>query len=462
MGERTPARRACDRCHTVKEKCRRIYGQETCERCHRLQSPCRSLRPIATAGRKPRHQCAKVVVRATTLAPCDDNSPRPSSPKGSNTPPATAIRTSLSMFTDLDERELQLLNAIPQGQTRIDQFLIGPSFRVCHQQTVFRHLCTATDALIASSALIACEQGMQQNQQDRLIGHRRAASAVSTLRSLRHFGSGDLSFVLMLAYSATTVALYISGSAFAICRHSLHLIKPLYESSMELEPESLAFLICLIYSETAECLIRCEIPTVRFRAQHPERLVDRSLGIASPMLPHLYDICNISENLRNDASADGNEILKALDTTEMAVDKWKPTLPENFMARFSQAEAISMLAQANVYRWSILLISHRLRYPYGTRTSKGAAISDAILDELDLTIRLTNRSVPCVDLAFLVACFELTDPRKRQIALEKTDVVVDFGKQLPKKIKTLLMTFWAVRDTKAHFHWFDVSSLLPQ
>ncbi|KAF2106386.1 hypothetical protein BDV96DRAFT_334562 [Lophiotrema nucula] len=465
-------RRACDRCHAVKEKCRWSDDKTTCERCHRLRSTCQISRPIATAGRKSRYHHAIAGARRESRSSSSESSLTASPDGSSNTsntiaettpPPLMHISTQPSIFTGLNDRELEFLQGIPQGRTRIDQFLVGPSFRACHQQTFLRQLCTATfiiqDAVIASSALIACEDELHTNHQDRAIGHKRAASAISALRSLGSFSSGDLSAILMLSASAVTFALHISGSALAICRHSLHLIQPFYSPTMDLDTDSLAFLVCLVHSETAECLLRCEVPTLRFEV--PLRYtVDRFLGVAAPLLSHLHDICEISYNLSRATSVNNAETMRSLDEIGLAVDHWQPSLPNDFMTRFEPAEVASMLAQANVHRWSILLIAHRLCYPYGTETTKGTALSIAILTEVDSTVKLTTRSIPCIDIAYIVACFELTDTRERQLALTKTEVVVEFSRQLQSKIKLLLIDFWRIRDARKQLYWYSISSLL--
>ncbi|KAF1837911.1 hypothetical protein BDW02DRAFT_84384 [Decorospora gaudefroyi] len=453
MGK-TQVRRACDRCHAVKEKCRWMPDQNACERCHRLQSRCQSLRPVATAGRKPRYQRGESAIRRPTHAlPIVPRADVPSPPR------------TLSLLPGLGEREMQLLRNTFQGQPRINQFLIGPTFSIGHHKTFARHLYRATpyiqDGVLAMSAILACEHEDQPILEDRTIGHKRAASAVSTLRSMSTFGSGDLSTVLLLAISAVTFALHANGNALAICRHSLHVIKPLYESSMELDAECLAFLICLIHTETVECLLRCEIPTLRFKVQIPEGFVDRYMGIASPMLPYLHDVCCLSYAMCHSDRVGWTELMRAMDAIESAVEQWTPSLPEGCATRFLEEEVISIYGQARVYRWSVLLLIHRLRHPYGTETAKGAAISEAILRELDLIVRRTKRSVPCVTIAFTFACFELNDSAKRQMALDSTTILIEFSKQIQINIKKQLAAFWSVKDTRDQLHWCDMISWLP-
>ncbi|PVH92177.1 hypothetical protein DM02DRAFT_677673 [Periconia macrospinosa] len=200
MAEQTGSRRACDRFHKVKERCHWTHDQAKCERCQRVHSPCQTRRPMKSRGRKPRKR------------------PLPASSEGSDTPvdliiagsePSKLPRT-LSVFVDLNDRELQILHGVPDGKTRIDQYLIGPSFQECQLKTLIRHLSIAfpflRDALLASSALIAHEYQPRPIQLDRMIGHKRAASAISSLRSLESFDPGSVSTVLTLAILSVSFA----------------------------------------------------------------------------------------------------------------------------------------------------------------------------------------------------------------------------------------------------------------
>jgi hypothetical protein len=371
-----------------------------------------------------------------------------------------------SPFADLTEREMHLVKGVSQGQTRIDQFLIAPSFRICHHKAFARQLHNATpwvqDSLIATAALLACEYDPGPNHEDQVIGHRRAASAVSTLRSVKAVDPGDVQTVLMLAVSAITFALHISGNSLEICRHTLDIVKPIYESTIELSPDCTAFIICLIQAETEECIMRGEVPTLRFKDQGNADTVDRYLGIASPMLPYLYDVCKITDSLRHNEQVELSEITQALNDIEMTVEAWTPTLSVDQATRFLQEEVASIMAQAKLYRWSVLLIVHRLRHAYGTASARGTVISTAIFEELRVILQITKRSVPGAIIPYIFACFELVDSAQRELALDKLDLVVEFSKELRAKVKKQLMAFWVIKDSTAQIHWSEIVSWLPQ
>jgi hypothetical protein len=180
------------------------------------------------------------------------------------------------------------------------------------------------------------------------------------------------------------------------------------------------------------------------------------------MLPYLYDICEITHSLRHGKLFDLSSITQALDAIEMAVEAWTPRMPESSGTRFLQEEVASILTQAKLFRWSVLLIAHRLRHPYGTAAAKGTVISNAILQELRLTLQSTGRSVPGATIPYMFACFELVDPAKREMALGKIDAVIEFSKALRLQVKKQLTVFWAIKDHTDRVHWTDIIPWLPR
>lgn len=434
---------------------------------------------MGTAGRKPRYHRNETATPEAHTPRASSESSFAASPASTSpspvikaTTPASAVsditpvpRTP-SVFAGLNERELFIVQCISQGRPKIEQFLIAPSFRVTHHKTFARHLHNAPpwihDALIATAALLACEYDAEPSNEDRAIGHRRAASAVSTLRTVKTFHPGELSSVLLLAVSAVTFALQVSGTALAICKHALNIIKPVYESIDLLDSDCLALFVCLIMSEAEECLLVGEMPTVRFRTDLSDGAVDRYMGIAWPLLPYLYDVAKVSYLLRQDERPSPCELMAMLDEMESAVYAWNPALPQDCADRFLQEEVVRLLAQAKVFRWFILLMIHRLRYPYGTESAVGTALSDAILKELQSILQHTKSSIPHMAVPLLIACFEVTDARDRQAAFEKSDDLIDFSQQSRIKFKDQLTAFWAIKDIRGEVHWSDVISWLPQ
>jgi len=387
------------------------------------------------------------------------------------------IHRQVTPFPDLNGLEMHLLGVMLHKQIQVDKYLIGPSFRDRHQQAFVDHLNTAMpllkDAFVACATLLVGNQEVQQVAKNQHIGHKRAASAVCSLRFLEIHHCHDLPMVLILGVAMVTFALHHSGGESLLCRHILGLTKPIYEDNHSLThrlgSDGLSFLICLLGTQTVECLLRCQIPTIRIRASDVDQVVDRFIGVSAPLLAHFYDICELSRLIHHSSSRHGNGLLEdtieqALDNVEQAVERWQPTLPADFLAgHFTPAEVVWMLAQAKVLRLTALLVIHRLRWAFGTKDDKALAMSNAILNELDLAARLAGWSIPFVDLAYLVAGFEITNCEERRAVLEKSDMIVTFSPRVLDSVQIWLVSFWAVRDTDSHrIYWNDLGSFLPE
>jgi hypothetical protein len=371
----------------------------------------------------------------------------------------------VSFFPDLDGFERSLLSRMIDQQSPLDKFLVGPSFYECHRQSFVQHLSRETpllkDAFVASAALMLSDYDVGQAAMTTRVGHRRAASAVCLLRSLANPQEQELSAILMLGVAMVTLAKHIfGGESFLICRYTLGLIKPLYKSSGRSNSEISAFLTCLSSTEIFECLLRCEVPTMKMSIKEEDFVVDRYLGLSSPLLAHLYDICAVNYALRYSNEKVSLSVMQTLDHIYQSISQWQPLPPGNFLTRFTRAEVVGMLAQARVLRLTALLIVHRLRHPFNTETLESTALSREITAEIDVILQVTKRSIPYADFAFLVASFEITNTAARQIALQRCEIVVNFSNQHRAKLRASLVRFWAARDADDQLYWFNLSDFL--
>jgi hypothetical protein len=139
-----------------------------------------------------------------------------------------------------------------------------------------------------------------------------------------------------------------------------------------------------------------------------------------------------------------------------AVNQWQLSTPADFLERFTQAEVVGMLAQAKVLRLAALLIIYRLYYPYGEHDKEGRMLSKAIIDEFEMVLRLSQRSIPCRALAYLVACFETSEIEDRSSAIEKSKDVITFSKQAQPSFKTKVNLVWNARDRGCQFYWYYI------
>ncbi|KEF58467.1 uncharacterized protein A1O9_06393 [Exophiala aquamarina CBS 119918] len=478
-------RRPCDRCHSIKERCRWQPGDASnCERCSRLNFSCRSDRRFAKKGRKARLATGNRLVLRRTEIDIPYETPQLSSPISSTESLVTSTSSSaafspgvdfetsdneyaieidrgISIFPDLTGFEFRLLDTMLHRQIDVDKYLIGPSFREQHCQTFIDHLRIGMplvkDAFIACATLLVSKEDSQLVPY-RGIGYRRAAAAVASLRELQIYDSRDVSIVLIFGMAMVTFALHHLGGEASVCRHVLGLVKPLYESDFSLMKrlgsDGTSFLICLLGTETTICLLQCQVPSIRLREDDFEQLVDRFIGVSVSMLTYMYDICQLAHLIRQSQCRLGNLLMdegihRALAKTEIAVEEWQPSVPKDFLdGRFTPAEVVLMLTQAKVLRLTTSLIIHRLRYAFGTYGGKAKAISRAILDELTLVLRLTGRSMPFADITFFVACLEITNSEERAAALMRSRRIVDFSDRTHDEIESWLISFWNIMDNE--------------
>ncbi|KAJ6119342.1 hypothetical protein N7523_003622 [Penicillium sp. IBT 18751x] len=315
----------------------------------------------------------------------------------------------------------------------LDKYLIGPSFREFHHVSFVSRLIQPTpvlrDAAVACAAVLFGDQLAEYAQPSMEIGHKRAASVVSALRSFSISSEQDIVNALIMGVSLVTFAMHVQrGNAYLISHYTLSLIKTQNADLSALDPTTIDLLMCLISTETSECLLRSYKPTIRIDLQGREDRVDRYVGLCAPMFAHFHDICEISSSIRH-SMATIPEIFRPLKMVQDRVYHWQPSIPVDFLERFTKAEIVSMLAQAKILRLAALLIIHRIQHPYGQSDTEGQMLSRAIISEFDMVLQLSQRSIPCTALAYLAACVEVSGMEERSRAIERSDNVVTFSKQ---------------------------------
>ncbi|OAQ62802.1 Zn(II)2Cys6 transcription factor [Pochonia chlamydosporia 170] len=383
------------------------------------------------------------------------------------------------LFPDLSRLEMCLLDAAFHKQMNVDKYLIGPSFREQHLQAFADHLDAGMihlkDAFIACASVLVGDQQLQQLALGQQIGFRRAAAAVASLRSsaVTVHRDHDLSVILILGVAMVTFAFHNDvGAPEPMCSYILGLVKSYCRDSHSLKrclgDNGLAFLVCLLGTETESCLIKCEVPTLQIRVYEIDQCVDRFIGVSLPMLAYYYDVCELAKKARSSRTRSNGElkpsIWRALKRLECHIEKWQPAVPTDFLTgRFAPAEVTLMLTQSKILRLTGLLILHRLKHAYGSQDGKAIAISSTILSELETVLRLTGRSVPFAEMPHLAASFEVNSLADRRDQLAKSDAIVDFSPFVCVEHKAWLASFWAVRDRMGDakcIYWDDVQTYI--
>lgn len=498
-----PRPRPCDRCHAVKERCRwpdEQIGMKSCERCSRLGRVCESNRPVARIGRKRASPAGnRMSLRRTdvgTTSPAiiskREASATPSrdiSPYTSVTSQSSALQISLlhqqhdlnriipprmTLFPELNQLELHFLDAMLHKGISVDKYLIGPSFRDRHLQSFVDHLNAemphVKDAFIACASHLTDNESLQQVAQGQSIGYRRAAAAIASLRVSSIHSDTDLSMMLIMGVAISTFTLHHS-SCLPVCKYILGLVNCMYEKDQllleRLSGDGAAFFLCLLGTEIEECVISCQLPTIRINPGTFDQLVDRFTGVSAPIFTHFYDICQVAQQFRSMRREEYLCIDAALEERRCSLrailEECRPTVSEIHLAEnFTPREVTTMIAQHKVLRLSALIILHRLRYPYGTEDRVPLAMANGILGELDTIMELTGRAVPFADLPHLVACFELKGHAERRDALEKSQRLINFSQYCRTEQQASLVAFWTARDHEGRrdMYWTDTFSCI--
>ncbi|KAJ5170290.1 uncharacterized protein N7500_003073 [Penicillium coprophilum] len=466
-------KRACDQCHTLKEKCRRLSATSSCERCDRLNQCCKTIRNLARPGRRPRvtrklsynlppSSCSSVIRNAKTL---DLSSSQNTSYPHFYLPFDEGLSSNPSLFPELDQWERHFLNLMKDivAPSPLDKYLIGPSFHESHHRLFVQNLLRPAptpilkDATLACTAVLLGDQYAQYTTTSAEVGHRRAALAVSGLRSLRISEEQDLVTALVVGVSMVTFAMHVAdGQPFLISHYTLNLVKPVYQTILAMNPGNMDFLMCLVSTETFECLLRSELPTIRIGEHDRCNVVDRYLGVSSSIFAHLYDICGASHLMKVTGGRMDMKMVERLKAIQDSLEQWQPPPPPEIIERFTQLEIVGMLAQAEVLRLAALLIVHRIRHPFGKRHKEALQLSSTITAKIDMVLQSIGRPIPCASLPYMVACFEVTRTEARAAVVDKIPEVVTFSRELQLQVRRSLSLAWDAMDSGVHIYWFEI------
>lgn len=372
------------------------------------------------------------------------------------------------IFQDLpgfNDAERELVTVCFAKSDAAGQFTLGPTFHLRHQTDLCFRLRSAVpelkDAFVCCAVIMARHQKLLVSQAAIDLCARKAAVGVASLRLIQVKRREDVTICLVLGMVVTTYSLFVAnGEAQAICACALSLIRPWYRSSNVLfEADEYSYLICLMYTEMTECILKSELPTLRYgEFGKYATWVDRFMGLSPPMLSFFYDICALSSSLRATRGVGNEGTLQSINEIEANIRRWKPLTPADFPERFTHVEALQVMTQIKSLRQASLLLLHRLRYPYGTQDEKGLALSDSILLECNLALQHIPRVPMGMDIAFVIACFEPREDWHQSETLAFVAECLKFSDAYQERIRTMLQAIWRVKAVREDLYWFDFPS----
>jgi len=475
-------RLSCDRCYLVKERCSWLQDCTQCARCLRLHHTCEIRRTVGKPGRRPRTAVQRASQRLIlpgkdeapskftvipekdcTIAPSESGSLGVLGANGGDPswpPPLSKV---------FDATESVLIETIFRDDTFFQHYLLGPSFCDIQKTAVISRVAACTpllqDGLFAGLGFFSRDHRRLMDLTWIPIEFwiKRAARAVSALRSIEVSDRKDVSVLLLLGATILTFAPYLAGSnILSICRYVLTLAKPTLPSLLE-DADDSSFLRCAIYTECVCCLFQGKLPTIRYTINSRECCVDRYLGVSVPLLPIFYDICKVIMDIRSHPGKSPTLVdVRELQLIEIELDRWRHSASLEALNHFTPTETLHIFQQAHVLRLAALLIIHRLLFAYGDPSNRnGPVISRSILSQLATTTKITRRSIICCEFAFMIACFELQDEIEQQMTLSEMRNIIGYEVDDQQGIQSLISSVWKVKKNRARFFWSDFPDVIP-
>ncbi|KAJ5491732.1 hypothetical protein N7539_003299 [Penicillium diatomitis] len=423
-----PPIRTCDQCYSKKKKCQRQIDLAKCVRCTHLALSCSTVRHSRPPGRPARAKAlgpaAEVQVWTSqdlspTLESSSSQTPREQtiSPTLQRVSPESARRRNDTVEPGASESQLVKLpdilqelgsayfrdNVAPEPTDEEfyqlnDIFMIGPSFTRSFRKALNYSYLTATHILKDMFSVMIRYMTTTNKPKIPVPAHGEIAQVADLLRKSQVTevsSSNDALAFLVLGQSLAALDTFlVSAGSMLILRHTLYLAKPWYPELAQNEFLD-SVTVTPICWEILECLLKREVPIIRPLIHRPQ-VVDRLFGACVSLMPMLYDLCEVSHNLRLRPQNESPE----LQTVERHVLSWKPDEASISESGFTDSEMMLLRAQASIYRSAALLLIHRIKYPLGSQDGIAVSYANDIMEEKD---KILLHGGPDIKLQF--GCF---------------------------------------------------------
>jgi hypothetical protein len=390
------------------------------------------------------------------------------------TPPMSSALASLADLSSIPRSFFQtrlsdenLFASTRSNEQFLQYFVHGinfvPSLGSLVQERRFQHPELIEEGLLACAGAVFRARSKMSGFDD--LDMSRSAVA---LRKLRYapVSEDQAGGILTLGNLLTTYELLTSSqTAYAITRFTLSLIQPLYYSKPEPQPMPTE-LISLVFLDIVECLVRREVPIIKFRCEDLT-LIDRFAGLCCPLLPILYELCQVGNILAQGGAQNEREerlLAEQIKAMEHKLNVWRPTPAPGFAAQFGSTDVIFLLTQARVYRGVALLVLHRLQHPFGEEDDLGARFSYYILSESALCVDLLGggNAIPKTLFPWMIAALELTKFDERRALLAQMPANDrEIMAMVIARMKEFIKHVWAARDQGNKVSWFDLVATAP-
>ncbi|KAK2595407.1 hypothetical protein QQS21_006881 [Conoideocrella luteorostrata] len=472
--------RSCDRCHSLKERCKWTPGCPQCERCTRVGHVCKTRRPIKRPGRPPapfvtsrvKHSRRIQQWPGRTASPASTTTTTPEPDLSRSLSPVEYVantsiwKNRLSAFGQLTKPELALLDRAVHQDDFIQLFVLGPSFCDAHRQKLVFHLLSSRHTVLDGYLAFALSMGdrLQANN-----SYKYAASALVTLRSLSVTDPVDSASCLILGWQILHFVLKLGGGELLeVCSQTLSLIKPYFSSARAIDSAYFSFLTSLVVTETAECLFKARKPTLRLDHPATSTHIDGCVGLCTSLAKYAYDVATLNHAMHRtcrstqlqDADITWSALIEDLNNLECQVRSWKPNIPIDFCQKYTATEVAHMMCQAQVMHTALLLIMHRLRFPFGIEDATAFHLASSIINCMDMALHITGKRPRGMDMPLNVASVEIADESERAQNAARFSAIGKYSGVFQERIGNKMALIWTARRSRSDMYWYDLGDIL--
>jgi hypothetical protein len=290
---------------------------------------------------------------------------------------------------------------------------------------------------------------------------RRGAIAVAKLRASPGPSHGQLEQWITFGLVIVTFAMTALGTAATTVRR--HILK--HVAAQEHLPIDFQYcdpLIPMVVFETWECLMKRSVPVINVEIGDNPPPVDRLFGLATSLLPHLFELCKISHDMTLGDEDNRSKLQAARKVLRRNLEDWQPCPPPNFLSDYSTIEVVHLLCQAEVHRKGALLFLHGIEHPFGEEDDAAELQAREILNEIKRAQLITGTRVQSIALPWFLAGVNARDSDLRAEIMKQAEKHMDPTCPLiGKQCEVFLPALWQIRDVSLGFFWLDLMKHLP-
>lgn len=373
----------------------------------------------------------------------------------------------MGMLQDLDPWEVQLAVNFLQNQRFENSFVSGSDLSSAMQATPIRLFLSAParvkDALLALAGVLAT-QGSPAPASDAgaMFNMERCCKAMERLRQSDVSSIEDAKATLFVATSLISFNDMTLGHGFLpVARAALLSIKPWYQALIEgSHSDTDPHLIPVLFAEVSECIRCCEIPTLRY-GNLSAHVIDPSYGIAQGLLPFLYDICALRQDMKlGSLGTAGIRILAA-----SIFNKVQTCDLDSFitLARHSEAPELSnsqkkkILKHGECYKLMTQLLLNQIQFSLGDLSVQPWATASVIHDTIKTVSTSSQPEIQYLLFPYFVACTELQDEAEQSQVLQRMENLSGgIATQSCYRMHEFLQYAWTIRRVDTMACWLDL------